>query len=89
MVLHRLQGLPMLVGVLQDLLAGHDAALHFIQDGMPSELDQRASFLARVCGSKRLSTGLPGGHLLALQHATACLSDHPLDQWQHLCRLAE
>src|SRR5260370_2744237 len=46
-VRHRLNGLPMLGWVFQNLVARHDAALHFIQDDMPSELDQRAAFVAR------------------------------------------
>ncbi len=38
---HGLDGLSMLVGVFQDPVARHDAALHFIQDDLPPKLDQR------------------------------------------------
>src|SRR5947209_6988075 len=43
---HRLDGLPMLVGMLQDLIACHDAALHFIKDHLATKLDQRPAFMA-------------------------------------------
>src|SRR6266699_6990324 len=61
-------------------------------DHVSAKLDQRAAFVPWNGAGVRLEEAehlLTGGHLFALQHATACLSDHPLDQWQHLCRLAE
>ena len=45
-VSQRLYGLSMLVRVPQDLVAGHDAALHFIEHDLAAKLDQRATFVA-------------------------------------------
>src|SRR5258706_4954111 len=53
-VLHRFHRLPMLIGVLQNLVARHDAALHFIQDDLPPKFDQRAAFMARDGAGMRL-----------------------------------
>ncbi len=39
MMLDRRGGLPMLVGLLQNLLARHDAPIHLIEDHMPPKLD--------------------------------------------------
>lgn len=44
---YHLHRLSMLIGMLQDLVARHDAALHFIQDHLPTEFDQRAPFVAQ------------------------------------------
>src|SRR6266851_5142309 len=92
MVLHRHYGSAMLTAMLYDLEARHHAALHFIEDDVSAKLDQCATFVPGNGAGVRLEEAehiLLRGHLLALQHATACLSDHPLDQWQHLCRLTE
>src|SRR5437660_1420219 len=43
---HCLDRLSMLVGVLQNLVAGDNAALDFIQDHLPTKLDQRTTFMA-------------------------------------------
>jgi hypothetical protein len=42
-VLHRLNGLPMLMGMFQDLIARDDATLHFIKDDVATELDLGAA----------------------------------------------
>src|SRR5207244_11092002 len=39
MMLHRFYRLPMLVGLFQDPIAGHEAAFDLIQDHMPPKLD--------------------------------------------------
>src|SRR5260370_16603667 len=47
---HRFDRLPMLVGVLQNLVACHDTAIDFIQDHLPSKFDQRTAFVAGDVG---------------------------------------
>src|SRR5258706_12893744 len=53
---HRLDRLSMSGRMLQDLVACHDVALHFNEHDLAAKLDQCPAFMARVCGSKRLST---------------------------------
>src|SRR5258706_3819258 len=43
---HRFDRLPMLVWVLQNLVACHDPAIDFIQDHLAAKFDQRAAFMA-------------------------------------------
>ena len=42
------------VRVLQNLVARHDAPLHFIQDDLPPKLDQRTAFVAGNGAGMRL-----------------------------------
>jgi hypothetical protein len=44
-VCHRLDGLSMLVGMLQDLVACDDATFDFIKDDVPPEFDQSPTFV--------------------------------------------
>src|SRR2546423_7487318 len=46
-VCHRLDGLPMFVGMLQNLIARHDPPLDFIEDDVPPKLDQGPTFVSR------------------------------------------
>src|SRR6266516_2124846 len=76
-------GLAMLVGVLQDLVARHDTALHLIEDDLPSKLDLGASLVAWDGARVRLKEAehfVGGGHLLALEHARPRLGDDAFDQ---------
>src|SRR2546421_7649147 len=85
MMCYRLDGLPMLVGMLQNLVARHDAALHLIEDDLPTKLDQRPTFMAGNSAGMRLKKTegfLLRGHLLSFQHAAARLGDDPLPQRQ-------
>src|SRR5260370_3893423 len=89
---HRFDGLPMLGGVFQNLVARHDAALHLVEDDVAAKLDERTALVARNGARVRLEEAehlLARSHLLALQHTTACLGDHALDQWQPPLRLLE
>jgi hypothetical protein len=92
-VCHRLDGLPMLAGVRQDLVACHDAAFDLIEHtpGAQTRPARRPCDAGwRACAA-RISSGRISlrGHLLALQYALARLSNHTLDQGQHLLRLLE
>ncbi len=92
MVRHCFDGLPMLGRVVQDLVAGHDAALHLIEHDVATKLHQRAAFVAGDGAGVRLEEAehfLLGGHLLALQHARACLGDDALNQREHSLGLFE
>src|SRR5437879_5057146 len=44
---YRLDRLPMLMRMLQDLIASHHPSLHFVQHHLSTELDQCSSFVAR------------------------------------------
>src|SRR5215470_2232864 len=82
-VRHRLHGLSMFGGMREDLLARHNPALHFVEHDLAAKFDQRAAFVAGNgprMGLEEAEHLLPRGHLLALQHAGACLGDHALDQ---------
>jgi hypothetical protein len=46
-VCYRLDGLPMFVGMLQDLVACDDPPLDFIKDHVPPKLDQSPTFVPR------------------------------------------
>ena len=46
MMCDRFHSLSMLGRMLQDLKAGHDATLHFIEDDVATKFDQRAAFMA-------------------------------------------
>src|SRR5258707_8319220 len=88
----RLQRLSMLGGVLQDLVARHDAALHLVEDDVAAKLDQRADFMPGNGAGVWLEEAeylLAGCHLLALQHTRARLGDHTLDHLHPLFTLAE
>src|SRR6266566_7656742 len=81
-VCHRLDGLPMLIGMREDLVARHDAALDFIEDHLSAKLDQCAACMPRDGTGVRLKQAehfLLAGHLLALKDTGARLDDHPLD----------
>src|SRR6266571_7292713 len=87
---HRLYRLPMFVGLLQDLVAGHDAPFHLIEHDVAAKLHLGSPLVARDGPRVRLEQTedfLARGHLPALQHASACLGDDALDQWQHLLGL--
>src|SRR5258708_21075571 len=87
---HRFDGLPMLGGVFQNLVARHDAALHLVEDDVAAKLDERTALVARNGARVRLEKAdhlLARSHLLALQHTTAFLGDHALDQSQDPLRL--
>src|SRR6266567_9511424 len=89
-VCHRLDGLSMLIGMLQDLVACDDATLDFIKDHMPSELDQGPAFVARNGPGMRLKEAehlLVGGDFLALEHPAARLRDYLLHQRKDLLGL--
>src|SRR6266571_2189792 len=89
---HRLHRLPMLGGMLQNLVARHDAALDFIEDDLPTKFDQRATFMAGNGTGMRLKEAehfLIRGHLLALEHPAARLANDPLHQWQERLHLIE
>src|SRR2546430_4847835 len=51
---HRFDRLPMLVGVLQYLVARHDTAVNFIEDHMLAKFDQRAANVSRNVAGMRL-----------------------------------
>src|SRR5258707_1890432 len=92
MVRYRLQSLSMLGGVLQDLEARHDTSLDFIEYDVPAEFDQRAAFMPGNGAGvwlKEAEHFLACGHLLALQHARACLGDDALNQREHSLGLFE
>src|SRR5262249_40298911 len=89
---HCLQSLSMLIGMFQDLVARHQASLHFIQNDLATKLDQCASFMTRDGTGMRLKEAehfLLGSHLLALQHPQARLSNDALHQREHLLHLRE
>src|SRR5258708_26791343 len=73
--------LLMLVGLLQDLVACHDAALHLIEDHVPPKLDLGASLVAgevpRVWLPHALNFFFPRD-LLSSQNAPGGLGDAPL-----------
>ena len=81
MVLHRLDGLPMLMGMFQDLIARDDATLHFIKDDVATELDRGAAFVAGNSAGVWLKEAehlLLGGNFFAFEDPAARLHDHPL-----------
>ena len=89
---HGLGSLPMLIGMLQDLVARDDAALHFIEDDVPPKLNQGTAFVARDGAGVRLEEAehlLLRCDLLAFEHSATCLSNHPLDQRQHILCLGQ
>jgi len=91
-VLDRLGGLPMLVGVREDLIARHDPPIDFIKNDVATELDERTAFVPRDGPRVRFEEAehlLLRCHLLAFEHSAACLSNHPLDQRQHILCLCE
>src|SRR5712691_7363392 len=45
-MLHRFDGLPMLIGVVQDRVARHDAAVDFIEHHLATELHKSTAFVA-------------------------------------------
>src|SRR5260370_33179192 len=76
---YRFDRLPMLVGVLQNLVACHDPAIDFIEDHLPAKFDQRATFVSGDCAGMRLKKAehfLARAHLLALHHAPARLGGY-------------
>ena len=92
MVAHRFHRLPMLVGLLQESITRHDAALHFIEDDVPPKLNQGTAFVARDGAGVRLEEAehlLLRCDLLAFEHSATCLSNHPLDQRQHILCLGQ
>jgi hypothetical protein len=55
-VCYRLDGLPMLVGMLQDLIARDDAALDFIEDDVAAKFDLGSATVSeewRACAAQR------------------------------------
>src|SRR5947209_4103027 len=91
-VLDRLGGLPMLVGVREDLIARDDPPIDFIKDDMATKLDEGTAFVPRDGPCVRLEEAehlLLRCHLLAVEHSAACLSNHLLHQRQHLLGLRE
>src|SRR5260370_7766961 len=73
---HRFNGLPMLSGVFQNLVARHDATLHLVEDDVSAKLDERPALVARNGAGVRLAEAehlLARSQLLAPPHATPCL----------------
>ena len=86
MVLHCTDGLPMLIGMFQDLVTRHDPTLGFIQDDLSTKFHQRSSFVPGDGPRVRLEEAehfLIGSHLLALEYPAARLRNDALDQWEH------
>ncbi len=80
----------MLVGMLQDLLAGDDATFDCIQHHVPPALEQGTALVARNGPRLRLKEAehlLLGGDLLALAHPAARVRDPLLQQREHLLGL--
>src|SRR5258708_40010249 len=83
MVCHGLDGLSMFGGMQEDLVARDDTALHFIQDDVATEFDQRPAFVPRNGAGVRLKEAehlLVRGNFLALDHPLTRLRDHLLHQ---------
>src|SRR6266567_8175419 len=90
-VCHRLDGLSMFVGVLQDLIARDDAPLHFIKDDMAPKLDLGSALVPRDGPCVWLEEAedlLVGGDGSAFEDPVARLRDHPLDQREYALGLA-
>src|SRR5216683_6063913 len=82
-VCHRLDGLSMLVGMLQDLIACDNATFDLIQDDVPPEFDQSPTFVPGNGPRVRFKEAedlLLRGDFLALQDSVARLRNHPFHQ---------
>src|SRR5260370_17338750 len=76
---HRLDGLSMLVGMLQDLVACDDATFDFIQNDVPPEFDLGPPFLSSNGAGVRFKEGqyfLFGGNFFPSEHQPTRLLDH-------------
>src|SRR5260370_36129701 len=85
-VCHGLDGLSMFVGMREDLVARDDTALHFIQDDVATEFDQRPAFVPRNGAGvwfKEAEHLLVRGDFLALEDPAARLRNHPLHQGEY------
>src|SRR5260370_18428934 len=83
MVSDRLDGLPMLGGVLQDRIARHDATLNFIEHDLPPELDQCPTLVAgdgSGVRKKNAEDSLPPAPLLPPPPPPGRLGDIPAAQ---------
>src|SRR5260370_37463435 len=86
-VCHRLDGLSMLVGMLQDLVACDDATFDFIQNDVPPEFDLRPPFVSRNGAGVRFTEAqyfLFGGSFFPLEHPPTRLRDALFHQTEDL-----
>jgi hypothetical protein len=92
MVGHRLYGLSMPLGTVENLRAGHDPCFHLNDDDMPPEFDQCAPDVSRDdprAGFEEAERFFARGHLLAFQHTPPRPGHHLLNQRQRRLRLSE
>src|SRR5260370_5193885 len=89
-VVPRLDGLSMLVGMPQDLVACDDATFDFIQNDVPPEFDLGPPFVSRNGAGVRFKEAqyfLFGGNFFPLEDPPTRLRDHLFHQREDLLGL--